>query len=64
MEDASKHVSTHQAPTTVSAAKASACTPMVGPALVGTAGLGPESHRRIAQIYKNEHWKRMCNNTN
>lgn len=36
MEDASKRVSTHQALITVSAVKASACTLMVGPALVST----------------------------
>lgn len=36
MEDASKHVSTHRALITVSAAKASACTLMVGPALVSS----------------------------
>lgn len=36
MEDASRHVSTLRALTTVSAAKASACTLMVGPASVST----------------------------
>lgn len=35
-EDASKHVSTHLALITVSAAKASACTLMAGPALVSS----------------------------
>lgn len=36
MEDASKRVSTYQAPFIVSVVKASACTLMAGPALVSS----------------------------
>lgn len=55
MEDASRHVSTHRAPITVSAVKASVCTQMVELVSVSTKEKDLQHLWKLFSIYSSPH---------